>query len=251
MPVLQTIALRKTYGDRFRGTAVRALSDLSFEVEKGEITAIMGPSASGKTTALSLLGLIDRPDSGTVLIDGIDTSTLSGDALSDFRRRSIGFVFQDSALLETLTLRENIALPLALDARSEAEIVARVAAIARDLGILEALDRYPGEVSGGQRQRAAAARAIVAEPSVLLADEPTGALDSRAARDLLERFVALNATRGTTVLMATHDPFAASWARRVLVLRDGRLFTELRSGGDRRHFFERIIEMQAAMEGRF
>jgi ABC-type lipoprotein export system ATPase subunit len=250
MPVVQAISLTKTYGSRFGGTAIHALSGITLELERGEFTALMGPSASGKTTLLSLLGLIDRPNSGAVLVDGFDTAQLRGDSLADFRRKTIGFVFQDSTLLDTLTLRENIALPLALGGMKSTEIAARIAAVAEELGIDDALDRYAFEVSGGQKQRAAAARAVIGEPAIILADEPTGALDSRAGRGLLESLAALNSRRGTTVLMATHDPFCASSARRVLFLRDGMLFAELRSGQDRRSFFERIIAMQASMDGR-
>lgn len=251
MYAIETRSISKMYGSRFEGHALPALSDVSIEVSRGEFVAVMGPSGAGKTTLLNLVALLDHPDSGAVFVDGADVRGLRGDSLTEFRRRKIGFVFQDSALLETLTLRENIALPLALGRAKAKEVGERTEAIAGALGIADVMDKYPVEVSGGQRQRAAAARAIVTEPAVLLADEPTGALDSRSSRGLLERFSALNAERGTAVLMATHDPFAASWARRVMFLRDGRVFTEIRFGGDRRSFFDRIMEVQSAMEGGF
>lgn len=243
--------LTKTYGSRFGGLSTRALFDVSFEVEGGEFVAVMGPSGSGKTTLLNMLALIDRPDSGTVSIGGRDIAGLSGDALSSFRLKTIGFVFQDSSLLDTLTLGENIALPLALNRLHVQEIVSRSNEIAEALGISDILGKYPAEVSGGEKQRAAAARALVTEPAILLADEPTGALDSRSSRDLLERFYALNRKRKTTIFMVSHDPYAASWADRVLFLSDGCLVTEIRSGGDRRVFFDRVMEVQSAMEGRF
>lgn len=243
--------LSKTFRSRSGGPAAAALVDVSLEVERGDFVAVMGPSGSGKTTLLSLLALIERPDAGSVEIGGVDSATLSGDRLAEFRRRSIGFVFQDASLLDTLNLRENVSLPLALGRRPSAEIDAKVDSLAHDLGISGVLAKYPAEVSGGERQRAAAARALAAEPAALLADEPTGSLDSRSGRDLLERFVALNRSRGSAVLMATHDPYAAAWARRVVFLRDGRIFTEIRSGSDQRAFFERVLEVQASMEGRF
>ena len=241
--------ISKTYGSRFGAVAVPALRGVSMDVARGEFVAVMGPSGAGKTTLLHAAALIDPPDSGSVFIDGQDSLGLKGDALADFRRRKIGFVFQDSSLLETLTLRENIELPLALGRVPRSESESRSSAIAASLGIGDISGKYPSEVSIGQRQRAAAARAVIIEPVVLLADEPTGALDSRSGRSLLDLFAALNAERGTAVLMATHDPFAASWARRVLFLRDGGIFTEIRAGNDRREFFDRIMEVQAAMAG--
>lgn len=251
MIAVQAKNLIKTYGSRLGGVSTRALSDLSLDVEKGEFTAVMGPSGSGKTTLLNMLALIDTPDSGSVIVNGNNVSVLKGDALADFRRKTIGFVFQDSSLLDTLSIEENIALPLALGRVSVNQIKEKVTQAAKALGIIDILKKYPCEVSGGQKQRAASARALVVEPALLLADEPTGALDSRSSRDLLERFSAINSDCGTAILMVTHDPFAASWAKRVLFLRDGALFTEIRSGGDRKVFFDRIMEVQAAMEGRF
>ncbi len=246
--VVRLLGVSRIYGSRFVGPSVRALDRASLEIRPGEFAAVMGPSGSGKTTLLKLIARIDRPDAGAVLVEGRDISSLEGDALSDFRRNSIGFVFQDSALLDTMSIRENIALPLMLSRVPDPESRARAEESARALGIHGILDRYPGEVSCGQRQRAAAARALAVRPALLLADEPTGSLDSKSGRELLEQFGRLNAERGTAVLLATHDPFVASWSRRTVFLRDGAVFTEIRSSGDRRSFFNRILEVQAAME---
>lgn len=249
MPLLSLRKLSKTYGSRAGSAAHRALSDVSFELGEAEFAAVMGPSGSGKTTMLNLIGLIDRPDSGSILFESFDTGRLEGPELAEFRRRSIGIVFQDSNLIDTMTLEENIALPLAFDRAEPGLIESRISELAEALAIGDILGKYPCEVSGGQRQRAASARALACAPRLLLADEPTGALDSKAGRELMESFESLNASRGSAVLMVTHDPFAASWARRVIFLRDGRLFTEIRRSGDRRAFFDRIMEVQAAMEG--
>jgi ABC-type lipoprotein export system ATPase subunit len=248
---IRTTNVAKSYGSPFGGGFSRAIAGVSIDILRGSFVALMGPSGAGKTTLLNLIARVDVPDSGAIEVDGLDLSALEGDDLAAFRRRSIGVVFQDSTLLETLTLRENIALPLLLDRATVCDAADRVSFVAASLGISGLLDKYPWEVSGGQRQRAGAARAIVADPAVLLADEPTGSLDSASSRDLLASFQSLNVERKTTILMATHDPFAASWAERVLFLRDGRLFTEIRSGGDRRAFFERVMKLQAAAEGRF
>jgi ABC-type lipoprotein export system ATPase subunit len=249
MPLLTVRDLAKTYSSRFGGPACRALSGVSLELDRGEFVAVMGPSGSGKTTLLNLVALIDRPDTGAIMLDGQDSRELRGDALSDFRRKRLGFVFQDASLIDTMTVAENIALPLALDRMSKAEIAARIDDLTSALGIDEILRKYPCETSGGQRQRAAAARALACRPSLLLADEPTGALDSKSGRDLMERFASLNEAGQAAILMVTHDPFAASWARRVVFLRDGQVFTEIRRGGERKAFFDRILEVQAAMEG--
>ena len=249
MPVLSAAGLTKCYGGASGVAARRALDSVSLEIREGEFVAVMGPSGAGKTTLLNLIALVDRPDSGMLLIAGEPALALRGDELAEFRRRNLGFVFQDSQLIDTLTLRENIALPLALDRGAAGRALPRTQELAARLGIAELLDRYPAEVSGGQRQRAAAARALACGPALLLADEPTGALDSRSGRELMECFRDLNARDGAAVLMSTHDPFAASWARRVIFLLDGRTFAELRRVGERREFFDRIIEAQAAMEG--
>jgi putative ABC transport system ATP-binding protein len=249
MSMLSLRNVSKTYMSRAGMASRRALGPLSLDLDVSEFAAVMGPSGSGKTTMLNLIGLIDKPDSGSILFDGADTGCLVGPALSEFRRKKVGIVFQDANLIDTMTLEENIALPLAFDRVDPAGIDARISELASALGIADILGKYPCEASGGQRQRAAAARALACVPRLLLADEPTGALDSRSGRELMESFAALNSELGSAVLMVTHDPFAASWARRVLFLRDGRLFTEIRRSGQRREFFDRIMEVQAAMEG--
>jgi putative ABC transport system ATP-binding protein len=249
MSVLTLIDVTKVYAARNGAVSRRALDRIGLEIQDGEFAAVMGPSGAGKTTMLNIVALVDRPDTGSVLVDGADVLGLSGDELAAFRRRAIGFVFQDASLIDTMTLEENIALPLAFDRAPAEAIRARVSALGAALGIEEELGRFPCDVSGGQRQRAACARALACGPRLLLADEPTGALDSKAGRDLMECFASLKASGAGSILMVTHDPFAASWSDRVLFLRDGRLFTEIRRTGDRRAFFDRIMEVQAAMEG--
>lgn len=229
--------------------ATRALDNFSLSVEKGEFVGIMGPSGSGKTTLLNLLATIDRPTSGTVMIDGVDTATLRGERLAQFRRERLGFVFQDFNLLDSLTIGENIALPLVLNRKPLRFIKEQLSLIARRLGIAELLNKYPYEVSGGQQQRAAAARAIIHEPSVLLADEPTGNLDSKSARELMETLTLLNQTSGVTITLVTHDPFAASYCQRILFIRDGRLYNEIRRGDSRQVFFQQILDVLSLIGG--
>lgn len=246
--ILQVNNVEKTYGNK--DAVTRALAGVSFAVQKGELVAIMGPSGSGKSTLLNCIATIDVPDSGTILIGDQDSSRLSQRKLADFRRKHLGFIFQDSNLLDALTAYENIALPLSIDRVAAAEIASRVESVAATLGITEVLDKRPSQMSGGQRQRVAAARAIVTNPDLVLADEPTGALDSKNSRILLERLENLNRAHNATVLMVTHDAFAASYCRRVIFIRDGRLFTELRRGEiSRRNFYERIVAVVATIGG--
>jgi putative ABC transport system ATP-binding protein len=246
--VLEVRNLKKVYGSRDGVT--RALDGVSLNVDAGEFTAIMGPSGSGKSTLLNCVSTIDVPSAGSILIDGRDVSSLSQRQLADFRRRSLGFVFQDSNLLDALTARENIALPLTIGRVAPDEIRARVQDVARSLGVEEVLDKYPYQMSGGQRQRVAASRAIVTRPRLILADEPTGALDSKNAKLLLESLESFNRSQGSTILMVTHDEYAASYCRRVVFIRDGRLFTEVvRGGDDRRKFFSRIMDVVAMIGG--
>ena len=247
-PILSVSHLQKVYGDR--GSHTRALDDLSFDVLPGEFVGVMGASGSGKTTLLNCVSTIDRPSSGTITVDGTDVTALRGKALSRFRRERLGFVFQDCNLLDTLTAFENIALALTILKTPAGEIEGRVQKTAGLLGIADCLNKYPYQLSGGQRQRTAAARAIITDPALVLADEPTGALDSKSARLLLERFEALNEARGTTILMVTHDAFTASYCRRILFLRDGKSFTELVRGNDsRKAFFGKIIEVVTLLGG--
>ena len=251
--VLSVQHLEKTYGNRGkkgRGATTRALADVSFDVNEGEFVAIMGASGSGKSTLLNCVSTIDKATSGHVFVRGVDVTSMRAGELARFRREQLGFIFQDSNLLDTLTARENIALPLTISRVSAGETLARVEEMARRLNIADVLDKYPYQLSGGQQQRVAAARALVTKPAVIMADEPTGALDSKSARLLLESLQQLNEERDATVLMVTHDSFAASYTGRVLFIRDGKIFTELRRGSSpRREFFDRIMEVVAMMGG--
>lgn len=246
--ILKVTDLRRIYG---RGSgATRALDGVSLSLIAGEFVGVMGPSGSGKTTLLNCVSTIDRPTSGSIVIDGRELTGLKGTALSKFRRERLGFVFQDCNLLDTLTAFENIALPLSINRAAAGEISGRVREIARLLGIEDCLDKYPYQMSGGQQQRCAAARAMVTRPALVLADEPTGALDSRAAKMLLGRLEELNRDLGTTILMVTHDAFTASCCSRVVFLRDGVIFQELRREGmDRKAFFQKIIRVVSEMGG--
>lgn len=247
-PVLEVAHLEKVYGAL--GNVTRALNDVSFTVNRGEFVGIMGASGSGKSTLLNCVSTIDSATSGTIRINGQDVTRMKQAKLSQFRREELGFIFQDSNLLDTLTARENIALPLTITRTNSAEISTRVQDVAARLSISQVLDKYPYQMSGGQQQRVAAARALVTDPTMIMADEPTGALDSKSARLLLESLEALNRRLRATVLMVTHDNFAASYTSRVLFIRDGKIFTELRRGDtDRREFFDRIMEVVAMMGG--
>lgn len=246
--VLEVAHLEKVYGAL--GNVTRALNDVSFTVNRGEFVGIMGASGSGKSTLLNCVSTIDSATSGTIRINGQDVTRVKQAKLSQFRREELGFIFQDSNLLDTLTARENIALPLTIARTNSVEISTRVQDVAARLSISQVLDKYPYQMSGGQQQRVAAARALVTDPTMIMADEPTGALDSKSARLLLESLEALNRRLRATVLMVTHDSFAASYTSRVLFIRDGKIFTELRRGDtDRREFFDRIMEVVAMMGG--
>ena len=246
--ILTVTDLKRTYG---RGAvAAHALDGVSLTLEAGEFVGVMGPSGSGKTTLLNCVSTIDRPTSGSIIIDGKELTRLKGKALAKFRRERLGFIFQDCNLLDTLTARENIALSLSIMGAPVREIESRVEETARLLGIEGCLDKYPYQMSGGQQQRCAAARAIVTRPALVLADEPTGALDSKSARLLLDRLEELNEELGTTILMVTHDAFTASCCCRVVFLRDGQIFLELRRGGQgRREFFQKIIRVVTELGG--
>lgn len=248
VPVLEVNHVEKVYGSR--NNVTRALADVSFAVNKGEFVGIMGASGSGKSTLLNCVSTIDTVTSGNVVINGADVTRMKHAKLTRFRREQLGFIFQDSNLLDTLTARENIALPLTIARVPSKETLARVEQVARRLDIAGVLDKYPYQMSGGQQQRVAAARALVTDPAIILADEPTGALDSKNARLLLESIEAMNRRYQATVLMVTHDSFAASYTNRVLFIRDGRIFTELRRGDSSRHeFFDRVMEVVAMMGG--
>ena len=229
--ILTVENLKKVYSSRLGGEKVEALRSVSFAVEQGEYVAIMGESGSGKTTLLNILAALDKPTAGSVRLDGRDISAMREGDVAAFRRQNLGFVFQEFNLLDTFTIEDNIYLPLVLSGRSYREMHDRLIPLSRQLGIAELLKKYPYEVSGGQKQRAAVARALITEPRLLLADEPTGALDSRASDELLRLFARINA-RGQTVLMVTHSVRAASTAGRVLFIRDGEVFHQLYRGGD-------------------
>ena len=229
MALLNVNSLKKVYTTRFGGNQVTALKDVNFAVEDGEYVAIMGESGAGKTTLLNILAALDRPTAGEVLLDGHDITQISEKALSAFRRDHLGFVFQDFNLLDTFSLRDNIYLPLVLAGKPYREMEARLEPIAQRLGITDLLEKYPYEVSGGQKQRAAIARALITSPRLILADEPTGALDSHATDSLLRLFGTINAG-GQTLLMVTHSVKAASHAGRVLFLRDGEVYHQLYRG---------------------
>lgn len=226
MSLLEVNNLKKIYTTRFGGNQVTALSNVSFGVEQGEYVAIMGESGSGKTTLLNILASLDKPTSGEVLLNGKNLTAIKEKELSAFRRDNLGFVFQDFNLLDTFSLRDNIFLPLVLSGKPYAEMKARLDPIAKKLGITDILSKYPYEVSGGQKQRAAVARALITSPQLILADEPTGALDSHATDSLLKMFYEIN-KEGQTILMVTHSVKAASHAKRVLFLRDGEVFHQL------------------------
>lgn len=245
--VLTAQSVKKVYGSR--GNLYLALEDINFEIKEGEFVGIMGPSGAGKTTLLNVISTIDKPTDGSVKIDGEDVVRMNDSKLSNFRRDKLGFLFQDFNLLDTLTLKENIVLPLALAKVAHAEIEKRVQQMAVTLGIEDLLNKFPYEVSGGQKQRAAAARAIIHQPKLILADEPTGALDSKSSRELLQCLSDLNKNQKATIMMVTHDPFAASYCQRIIFIKDGNLFTELVRGGDRKEFFQKVLDVLKTLGG--
>ena len=242
MPLLEVQHLQKVYTTRFGGSQVEALRSVSFSVEAGEYVAIMGESGSGKTTLLNILAALDRPTAGEVYLNGKALSHIRERDLAAFRRSNLGFVFQDFNLLDTFSLRDNIFLPLVLAGRDYASMDRKLQPLAKKLGISDILEKYPYEVSGGQKQRCAVARALITEPQIVLADEPTGALDSRSSDSLLELFGEIN-REGQTILMVTHSVKAASHAGRVLFLRDGQVYHQLYRGGETRETqFRRISD---------
>lgn len=246
--VLSVRNLEKYYGSK--GSVTKAVDGISFDVVQGEFVGIMGPSGSGKTTVLNCISTIDTVTAGEIIIDGADITKLKSKKLSAFRREKLGFVFQDFSLLDTLTAHENIALALTIQGVSPRDIGPRVKLIAKRLEIEDVLQKYPYQMSGGQQQRVACARAMVTNPALILADEPTGALDSKSARMLLECMNRLNEEEKATILMVTHDAFTASYCHRILFIKDGRIFNELRRGDDsRKAFFSRIIEVVTLLGG--
>ena len=246
--VLEVANVEKYYGNKSNLT--KALDGISFSVEEGEFVGIMGASGSGKTTLLNCVSTIDRVTSGKIIVNDIDVTRLRGNHLNQFRREELGFIFQDFNLLDTLTAYENISLALTIQRISPAKIHKSVKEIADKLGIEDILEKYPYQMSGGQKQRVACARAMITNPQIVMADEPTGALDSKSARMLLESFQYLNQQMAATILMVTHDSFTASYANRILFIKDGKLFNELVRGRDtRKEFFNRIIEVVTLLGG--
>ena len=246
--VLEVKNIEKYYGNRSNLT--KAIDNISFDVEEGEFVGIMGASGSGKTTLLNCISTIDKVTAGNIIINGNDITKLKGNNLNKFRREELGFIFQDFNLLDTLTCYENIALALTIQRVNPKEIDERVNRIAEKLEIKDILKKYPYQISGGQKQRVASSRAIITNPKLILADEPTGSLDSKSARQLLEIFETLNTKLNATILMVTHDAFSSSYANRIIFIRDGKIFNELIKGNDtRKQFFEKIIEVQTLLGG--
>ncbi len=246
--ILKLDHVEKYYGNK--SSLTKAIDDISLEVTKKEFVAIMGASGSGKTTLLNVISTIDKVTSGHIYVGNEDITKLKGNALNKFRREELGFIFQDFNLLDTLTAYENIALALSIQNINASEIETRIKKVANDLNIKEILKKYPYQMSGGQKQRVAASRAIITNPQLVLADEPTGALDSKSAKMLLERFNYLNQELDATILMVTHDAFTASYATRVIFIKDGRIFSELNKGEkSRKEFFDKIIDVVTLLGG--
>lgn len=246
--ILKVEKIEKYYGNKDNMT--KAINNISFRVDKGEFVGIMGPSGSGKTTLLNCISTIDTVTTGNIIINDKDITKMKSKQLENFRKDELGFIFQNFNLLDTLTAYENIALALTIQGVKSTEIDGKIKNVAENLGILEVLNKYPYQMSGGQKQRVASARAIVTNPSLILADEPTGALDSKSSRLLLDSFEKLNKDLEATILMVTHDAFTASYAHRILFIKDGKVFNELVRGNDsRKEFFDRIIEVVTLLGG--
>ena len=246
--ILKIENIEKYYGNK--SSLTKAIDGLSFDVERGEFVAIMGASGSGKTTLLNCISTIDKVTAGHIYIDGQDITSLKGNKLNQFRREKLGFIFQDFNLLDTLTAYENIALALSIQGVAYKTIDKRIHEVAQELNIEGILNKYPYQMSGGQKQRVASARAIISEPKLILADEPTGALDSRSSKMLLEKMNYLNQQLTATILMVTHDAFSASYASRVIFIKDGKIFHEVRRGQDsRKDFFDKIIDVVTLLGG--
>ena len=246
--ILKISNVEKYYGSK--SSLTKAIDNISFEVDKGEFVAIMGASGSGKTTLLNCISTIDRVTTGHIFVGSLDITKLKGNDLNKFRREKLGFIFQDFNLLDTLTAYENIALALSIQNVPAKEIEARIRKVAKELDIEDVLKKYPYQMSGGQKQRVASARAIITNPKLVLADEPTGALDSKSAKMLLECFTYLNKELSATILMVTHDAFTASYATRVIFIKDGKIFNELHKGDDsRKEFFDKIIDVVTLLGG--
>lgn len=247
MPILNVNHVSKIYGTKQK---FKALHDINFSVDKGEFVAIMGPSGSGKTTLLNVISSIDSISGGTVEISGNEINQLSNKKLAQFRKKELGFIFQDYSVLPTLTVKENIMLPLSVQKMKKDEMEKNYQDVTEALGIYDLSDKYPSEISGGQQQRTAAARAFVHQPSIIFADEPTGALDSKSAQDLLHRLEDMNKQFNSTIIMVTHDPSAASFAQRVIMLKDGDVHSEIhQQSKTKSKFYNEIIQLQSALGG--
>ena len=246
--ILEVKNLKKYYGSH--GNITKAVDGISFDVLEGEFVAIMGASGSGKTTLLNCISTIDTVTSGNIYLDGVDITTLKEEELADFRRENLGFIFQDFNLLDTLTIEENIALSLIINHEDILKVDKKVDEIVKKLGIRDILDKFPYEVSGGQKQRCACARALINEPKLILADEPTGALDSKSSRMLLETMDEMNERLNATILMVTHDSFSASFCKRVIFIKDGKIFNEILKGDkSRKEFFNEILDVLTMLGG--
>lgn len=237
--ILEAGNIQKSYGNKLNKQEV--LKGIDLQIHKGEFVSIMGPSGSGKTTLLNVLSSIDKVSAGTIKLNETEITSMKEKQLAEFRKRHLGFIFQDYNLLDTLTVKENILLPLSITKMSKKEADLRFAETAEELGIYDLRLKYPSEISGGQKQRTSAARAVIHEPGIIFADEPTGALDSKAAMDLLNKLSRLNQKRRATIVMVTHDPVAASYSGRVVFIKDGRVYTQLNKGGQDRPDFFRIL----------
>jgi len=245
--ILKIKNITKDYG--IKGFKTRVLKDISLNVNKGDFIAIMGPSGAGKTTLLNIMSTLDKQTSGDVILDGIDVSKVKNKELSKLRREKIGFIFQDYNLLDNMTLMNNIALPLALGKKKSKAIEEKVIDIAKKFGLENHLDKYPYQLSGGQKQRGAAARSLITNPAVIFADEPTGALDSKSAYELLDSLEKVNKENNATIIMITHDPLTASYANEVYMINDGNIRCKLNKGDSRKEFYSKIMDMLAAIGG--
>lgn len=249
MKVLECKKVVKVY-DAFKGVqAVKALNDISFKVGHGEFLGVMGPSGSGKTTLLNILAGIDKATAGEVFIDGKNILTMKKDDMAIFRRNNIGFIFQEFNLLDSLTVKENIGFPLTLDKIKPKIIEDKVNELIEYFGLKDVENSYPYNISGGQKQRTAEARALIKEPKIILGDEPTGNLDSKSSMNIMENFKKINEEKKATIVMVTHDPFAASFCRRIIFIKDGSIKLEINSNGNRKEFFDRVIEAQLVIGG--
>ncbi|WP_154838333.1 ABC transporter ATP-binding protein [Staphylococcus sp. Marseille-Q1834] len=247
MTILNVNHLSKVYGSKQK---FKALNDINFSVEKGEFVAIMGPSGSGKTTLLNVISSIDSISGGTVEVDGNVINKLSDKKLAQFRKKELGFIFQDYSVLPTLTVKENIMLPLSVQKVSKDDMEKHYKEVTEALGIYDLSNKYPSEISGGQQQRTAAARAFVHKPSIIFADEPTGALDSKSAKDLLNRLEEMNKKFNSTIIMVTHDPSAASFSERVIMLKDGNIHSEIhQQNKSKQDYYKEIIQLQSSLGG--